>query len=165
MKAPVIDAFEFCRLEERTEGRFQVAELGRLVGECVDDSGSVEWVLQGGADQYGHPRLRLSVSGTLRLMCQRCLRPFTYPIDTDSVLILATDEAGADAIEERLADDAVDVIVGSRQMDVAALVEDDALLAIPPAPKHEVCPDRIAATDAPVAEKPSPFSVLKDLRQ
>jgi len=165
MKALVIDAFEFCRLEERAEGRFQVAELGRLAGECVDDSGSIEWVLQGGADQYGHPRLRLAVGGTLRLMCQRCLTPFAYRIDTDSVLILAADEAGADAIEERLADDAVDVIVGSRQMDVAALVEDDALLAIPPAPKHEVCPDSIAATGVPAVEKPSPFSVLKHLKQ
>lgn len=165
MKALVIDAFEFCRLKERAEGEFSVAELGRLAAECVDPSGSVEWSLQGGADQYGHPRLLLSVKATLRLMCQRCLTPFPCRIETHSVLILAPDEASADAIEERLADDAVDVIVGSRQMDGAALVEDDALLAIPPAPKHEICPDGIAAGSARAAEKTSPFSVLKKLKQ
>ncbi|MGB6056054.1 MAG: YceD family protein [Burkholderiaceae bacterium] len=165
MRAFVIDAFEFSRLKERAEGEFSVAELGRLAAECVDSSGSVEWSLQGGADQYGHPQLQLWVTATLQLMCQRCLTPFPYRLNTHSVLIMAPDEVSADAIEERLADDTVDVIVGSRQMGVAALVEDDALLAIPPAPKHEVCPDDIAAGGLQGAEKPSPFAVLKKLKQ
>lgn len=165
MKAFAIDAFDFCRLKERAEGEVAVAELGRLVQECADASGMLRWSLQGGADQFGHPRLELSVSGSVQLICQRCLKPFPYEMATQSVLILARDEDSADEIEELLADDAIDVIVGSARMDVLALVEDDALLAIPFAPKHAICPDQVVGAAPFSAEKPSPFSVLKDLKQ
>lgn len=165
MEAFVIDTFEFCRLKERAEGDVAVAELARLAQECADASGALHWSLQGGADQFGHARLELSVTGTVQLMCQRCLTPFAYRIATHSVLVLAPDEDGADAIEELLADDAIDVIVAPKRLDVMALVEDDALLALPFAPKHEICPDQVVVERLQSAQKPSPFAVLKDLKQ
>jgi len=165
VNAFVIDAFDFCRLKERAEGEVAVAELGRLESECADASGALRWSLQGGADQLGHPRLELAVSGAVQLICQRCLTPFSHTIAAQSVLVLARDEEDADKIEELLADDAIDVIVGSRRMDVMALVEDDALLAMPFAPRHEACPDQTGPDEVGEAVKPSPFSVLKGLKQ
>ncbi len=165
MKAFAIDAFDFCRLKERAEGEVAVAELARLVQECADQSGLLRWSLQGSTDQFGYPRLDLSVSGSVQLMCQRCLAPFRQDVATRSALVLAQDEAGADEIEESLADDAVDVIVGSRQMGVMALIEDEALLALPPAPRHDICPDAVAVERLEDAKKPSPFAVLKDLKR
>ena len=165
MNAFVIDAFDFCRLKERAEGEVAAAELGRLVSECADASGTLRWSLQGGADQLGHPRLELAVSGAVRLMCQRCLTPFSHTIATQSVLVLAQDEEDADKIEELLADDAIDVIVGSKRLDVMALVEDEGLLAMPFAPRHEACPDQPVSDGVDEAAKPSPFSVLKGLKQ
>lgn len=164
MKAFAIDAFDFCRLEEHAEGEADVAELSRLRQECADASGTLRWTLQGGADQFGHPKLELFVSGSVRLLCQRCLTPFAYDIAAHSVLILAPDEDGADKIEELLADDSVDVIVGSRRMDVLEIVEDEALLALPAAPRHEVCPDSEAVESLKSLKKISPFSVLKNLK-
>lgn len=165
MNAFVIDAFEFCRLKERREGTVAVADLPRLAKESADQSGAVSWSLQGGSSRQGHPQLTLVVSGAVRLMCQRCLTPFEFAIASESTLVLAPDEGSADEIDAQLADDAVEVIVGSRSFDIMQVVEDEALLTIPLSPKHEVCPDQLAASAAKDVEKTSPFAVLKNLKQ
>ncbi|HZW12770.1 MAG TPA: DUF177 domain-containing protein [Noviherbaspirillum sp.] len=161
----VIDAFEFCRLKERREGEIAVTDLPRLAAESVDNAGAVRWSLQGGNDKQGHPQLVLSISGSVRLMCQRCLTPFAFDIASDSVLILAPDESGADEIDALLGDESVEVIVGSRSFDIRQLIEDEALLAIPLSPKHETCPDQLMADSGGDSEKVSPFAVLKNLKQ
>lgn len=161
----MIDAFEFCRLKEHREGEIAVADMPRLAGESVDRSGVVHWSLQGGSAKKGHPQLILSVSGSVRLMCQRCLTPFEFVFASDSTLVVAPDEGGADEIEAQLDDDSGEVIVGSRDFDIAQLIEDEALLAIPLSPKHETCPDQLVPEAVRDAEKVSPFAVLKNLKQ
>jgi uncharacterized protein len=89
--------------------------------------------------------MTLSVSGTVQLVCQRCLAPFGYTIDSSTVLVLGKDDEEADEIEEVLDDETIDVIVGSRSCDMMDLLEDEALLALPQAPKHDVCPDTSSA--------------------
>lgn len=165
MNAFVIDAFEFCRLKERREGEFAVADLPRLAEESVDKTGSIHWKLEGCSNRQGYPQLRLSVSGALRLMCQRCLLPFEFQIASDSVLVLAQDEEAADEVEALLGDESVEVIVGSRSFDVAQFVEDEALLMIPLSPKHEICPDQLLPEASKDGDKTSPFAVLKNLKQ
>jgi len=165
MNAFVIDAFEFCRVKEHRDGELKVAELRRLAEESVDQSGIVRWALKGGSNKQGHPQLTLSVTGSVKLMCQRCLTPFDFAIASDSVLVLAPDEASADEIDALLADEDVEVIVGSRTFDILQLIEDEALLTIPLAPKHETCPDQLVQEPAKDVEKVSPFAVLKNLKQ
>jgi uncharacterized protein len=165
MNAFVIDVFEFCRLKERREGEIAVADLPRLANESVDNkSGAVRWALQGGSNAHGYPQLTLSVSGTVRLMCQRCLTLFEFGIASESTLVLAPDEDSADEIEALLADESVDVIAGSRNFDIRQVIEDEALLTIPLSPKHDTCPDQLAPAAAK-EENVSPFAVLKNLKQ
>lgn len=165
MSAFVIDAFDFSRLKERREGDVLVADLARLSAESVNKSASLHWTLQGGADSLNHPQLILSVSGSIELMCQRCMTPLKFAVESESILILAKTDERADEIDALLDDDNVDVIVGSKALNVMELVEDEALLAIPLAPKHDVCPDNAALDDLMGAKKPSPFAVLKGLKQ
>lgn len=165
MNALVIDAFEFCRLKESREGEIAVADLPRLADESVDKTGLVRWALQGGSNWQGHPQLTLSVSGAVQLMCQRCLTPFGFNIESESVLILAQDEGSADEMDALLVDEPVEVIVGSRSLNIAVLIEDDALLTIPLSPKHGVCPDRLMPEPVKEVEKASPFAVLKNLKK
>ena len=164
MNANVIDAFEFCRLKQQAQGAIPVAELGRLAQETVDRSGTIAWTLSGDIDKLGHAQLSLTVSGAVNLICQRCLTALSFEIDSKSLLVLAKDEAQADTIEALLDDDGIDVIVGSATFDVTYLIEDEALLALPLAAKHEACPDG-AAAQAKSAERPSPFAVLGKLKQ
>lgn len=164
MDAFVIDAFDFCRQKQQRSGETALSDLPRLTAELTDVQGTLQWVVGGGADDHGHPSLTLRVSGPVHLRCQRCLSPFEYAIDSESVLILAQDEASADALEEQLDDDSLDVVVGSRTMDVAGLIEDEALLALPLAPKHEVCPDPTVLQAVNNDMQDSPFAVLKNLK-
>jgi uncharacterized protein len=164
MNAFVIDTFEFSRLKERREGELAVSDFARLTEELADTSGVIRWVLQGGTCLSGHPQLTLSVSATVQLMCQRCLLPFAFEVVSESVLILAKDDAAADEIDAMLADDRIDVIVGAKAMNILELIEDEALLTIPLSPKHAVCPDQVGQ-DAEVmasAKRASPFEVLKN---
>ena len=178
MQAFVIDAFAYCRLEEQRSGSILVADLPRLSGECANTEGALNWSLSGGKDGLGHPQLILSVTGSVNLMCQRCLTPLAFDIDSESILILAKNEENADEIDALLDDDEVDVVVGSKAFDVNDLIEDEALLAIPQSPKHAVCPDVVlvsssqseaannvdAVDAASTGGKVSPFAVLKKLQ-
>ncbi|MFN3792564.1 YceD family protein [Massilia sp.] len=167
MSAFVIDAFEFCRNSGHREGTTPVAEMSRLAAECADGSGEasgeIRWAIDGSLTKQGYPAMTLSVAGTVKLACQRCLAPFEYEIDSSTMLVLGKDDEDADAIEEILDDESIDVIVGSRECDIRQLLEDEALLALPQAPKHEVCPDT-QLLDALKTEKVSPFAALKNLK-
>jgi len=165
MSAFVIDAFELCRSNGRLEGEFKLSELPRLAQESVDASGQVRWSLIGEVDKLGHSRLALNVSGSVRLMCQRCLTPFDFQIGSAAELALAEDEAGADELEEFLSNEPVEVIVGSKAFNVQDLIEDEALLAIPASPKHDSCVAQPLRENGDEMAKVSPFEVLKKLKQ
>jgi uncharacterized protein len=70
----------------------------------------------------------------MELPCQRCLDPIRVPIAIDAELQLA--ETVREISE---ADDEIDRVLASRRMDVASLVEDEVILALPMAPRHEEC--------------------------
>jgi uncharacterized protein len=163
MSGFVIDAFEFCRNNGYREGVTLVADMPRLVADCANASGELSWSIQGGQTKQGYPSMTLSVSGTVQLVCQRCLAPFGYGIDSSTMLVLGKDDQDADGIEEVLDDETIDVIVGSHTTDIMQLLEDEALLALPQAPKHEVCPDT-KLMDSLKSEKVSPFAALKSLK-
>ena len=163
MSAFVIDAFEFCRSNGHREGVTPVAEMSRLNQDCADHSGEVTWAVDGATSKQGYPQLTLSVSGAVQLLCQRCLTPYSFDMDSATVLILGKDDGHADEIEDILDDESIDVIVGSRTCDIRDLIEDEALLALPQVPKHDTCPDT-GLLDTLKSEKPSPFAGLKDLK-
>ncbi|MDL2355082.1 MAG: YceD family protein [Pseudomonadota bacterium] len=163
MSAFVIDAFEFSRSNGHRDGVTPVATMSRLNKDCADQSGEIAWSVDGAVTSHGYPALTLAVTGTVQLMCQRCLTPFAYAIDASTMLVLGKDDDEADQIEEVLDDESIDVIVGSRTTDMRDLIEDEALLALPQVPKHAVCPDSKLIDELATA-KPSPFAALKDLK-
>ena len=163
MNAFVIDAFEFCRSNGSREGVTPVAEMTRLTKDCADTSGTISWKVEGGTSKMGFPQMTLSVKGTVQLVCQRCLTPYAFDMNSSTLLMLGKDDEQADEIEEMVDDETIDVIVGSRSMDLMDLVEDEALLALPHTPKHDVCPDSALLEKAKSA-KLSPFDALKGLK-
>lgn len=162
MSELIIDAFEFCRLKDYKDGTLEISSLARLCEESPNETRSLNWSLTGGTNQAGHAQLMLGVDGVISLICQRCLTPVDVNIDSASTLVLAHSESEADDIEVLLSDDSVDVVAVSKKIDITELIEDEALLAIPQAVKHDFCPgDANAALDA--VKKPSAFAALKDL--
>lgn len=163
MSAFVIDAFEFCKNDGHREGSTPLVEMTRLAAESTDKSGDIRWSIQGGQTRQGYPSLTLVVAGHVKLVCQRCLQPMDYEIDSSTMLVLGENDEDADAIEEILDDESIDVIVGSRTCDIRELLEDEALLALPQSPRHDVCPDT-GLLDSLKTDKVSPFAALKNLK-
>ena len=152
----VIDGLQFARGAQAVRGVLGMEQLPRLA-ELQGTTEGLAFGVRGGMRDDGKPCLWISVSGELRLVCQRCLGRLIFPLSADVELVLTEDPR---EIEE--ADDEADRVLASRAMNVARLVEDEVLLALPMVPRHERC--SVEAT-AVRETKPSPFSVLTELKR
>jgi len=164
MSSHQIAPSDFCRAGETLEGKVPVAGLERLSSVCADTAGEMAWKVKGALDVHQKPRLQISVSGDIRLVCQRCLDVMPFRLETETAVVVAFSEKEADEVESALEDDdRTEVIVSDGKVDVMDLVEDEALLALPLSPRHDICPDKEAGRWK--EEKESPFSILGQLKR
>ncbi|MEK6245677.1 MAG: DUF177 domain-containing protein [Pseudomonadota bacterium] len=140
---PLIDGLEFARTGSKLQGAWPVADFSRLRDALCTNEGTLQVELLGVPQERGRPALRLRVGGALQLVCQRCLGALEFALHIDVSLQLAATQAEVDA--EPLAVEGPERIVASREMPVRDLVEDELLLAIPLAPRHERCAGWLAA--------------------
>lgn len=105
----------------------------------------------------------------LGLICQRCLCPMTYPVAADFKLVWVRAVGEAESLPE-----GYDALVSaSGRVNVAALVEDELLLALPMVARHEPpgkCAVELDATrerqsDVEDNAASGPFAVLKTLKR
>jgi uncharacterized protein len=130
----VIDSLEFARTEQTLHGNLPLPGLTRLKDSLVDVLGAVEFEVKGSHDARRRPILRLAIHGMLHLQCQRCLGALDHPLQVlNTLLLVNAGEAAAGDLDE---DDA-EWIEASGNLDVAALVEDEIILSLPYAPRHE----------------------------
>ncbi len=156
----VIDSLSFAREGKSLQGELPVAGLKRLHDLLAEIAGVVAYRLSGRMSRQGKPQLLLEVVGEVPVVCQRCLGRFDYPLSIVSTLELIADEAGL--TQDELEDDTRDYLVAQKEMDVAALVEDEIILALPPAPRHDDCalPDSSSR-----GTKVSPFAALAAMKK
>lgn len=152
----VIDGLQFARGAQEVRGALGMEHLPRLA-EMQGATEGLAFGLRGGMRDDGKPCLWISVSGELRLVCQRCLGQLVFPLSVDVELALTEDPREIEQTE-----DEVDRVLASRAMNVAQLVEDEVLLALPMVPRHERCSVEIPAERDLNA---SPFSVLTELKR
>ena len=156
--ASVIDGIEFARSNSRLGGRRPVSDLVRIRENLLTAEGTLEYAIEGLPQVQGRPALRVQVSGALVLQCQRCLGRLDHEVRSDSLLLLYGDEAELAALPVEV--DGPERIVARKEMPVLELLEDEVLLAVPYAPRHEKCKSR--AGDAPAAQQ-RPFAGLRAL--
>jgi len=157
---PSIDGFEFASAGAKQRGVLAVSGFPRLRDVLASDAGEVAYEISGVRDERGRPSLRVKVDGTLTLRCQRCLEPMPFEVHTDETLVLAATlseiHAEPASVESR------DRVVAGKDMALRELIEDELILAVPYAPRHEEC----TAAGEEVqgrAEKASPFAGLRGL--
>jgi uncharacterized protein len=157
----VIDSLEFARTGQTLRGSLPLAGLARLKGSLADTLGTVEFEVRGGEDARHRPVLTVAVHGALRLQCQRCLEALDHPLRVLNTLVLVT---GSGAAADEQDDEDGEWIEASREFDLVALIEDEILLSLPYAPRHEegTCrPLRTAATDSAAAAAFAGLAALK----
>ena len=110
--------------------------------------------------------LRLQAGTTLSLTCQRCLAPVEMPVSVDRAFRFVPDEETAAAQDDGSEED---VLALSRAFDLHQLVEDELLMEMPLAPRHETCPPvHVVVEDegfeGSSARHENPFAVLGNLK-
>lgn len=153
-----IDSLDFARKGKQLSGEIPVTELSRLADMLASSDGLISYQLSGFIDKDGNPMLELSLAGLCYLRCQRCLQAMDYRIDQVSRLMLTEEQPESD-----LEEDDFDRISPDANLDVAGLVEDEILLNLPFAPKHEAgtCEAETAGLQQ---GKENPFAVLRSLK-
>ena len=176
---PFIDSLDFARNGQKISGEVSVAELSRLHDMLEVPQGTLSYTLQGGMDSPGNIFrgdlfLVVRVTGLCRLRCQRCLEGMDHQVLLDTRLFLR-DQKSLDALSE---EEEFDSILADAHLDVMSLLEDEILLSLPIAPKHDAGghdaaghePGACRATEEKQAhpedqnqEEQNPFAVLAKL--
>jgi len=164
----------FARSAGRYAGEERLAHFQRLVEETkgVGSENYVIYSAQGEirTDAAGQSEVWLQLEGsvTLSLVCQRCLGPVDVDVAFErSFRFVATEELAE--VEDEESEE--DVLVLSRDFNLLELLEDELLMAMPPAPLHDQCPVAIkmqvvdANFEAAEQSQPHPFSVLSALKK
>ena len=168
-----LDVRRFAEAAAELAAEDKVRGYGRLLAETEGRGGDspVRWSAQGELRNAGHlhPQawVHLKADTALPLVCQRCLAPVDVPVAIERSFRFVADEATA-AAEDDAAEE--DVLAQSRSFDLVELVEDELLMALPVAPRHEVCPEpvRMAAGEEEfeqaLARRDNPFAALARLK-
>lgn len=137
---PKVDPLRLVERKESLSGALDVREL-EFVGESLAEGTepvNVAWHIAGMRNDEGRPALALTLEGALPLTCQRCLGVFAWPLQQQTQVLVARNDAEMAALDE-VTDD--EVILGSMQVGAYTLVEDELLLSMPFAPVHPgACP-------------------------
>ena len=154
----VINSLAFSRDAGSLHGELPIASLTRVLDMLVDSTGNLSYRVEGRLGSRNRRQLVLQLDGVLSVCCQRCLEGVDYPLDVRRVFEFVADEE--ELTQEEIEDDSKDFLPVQEEFDVAALIEDEVILELPSAPRHESC---ALPNTGQETGKISPFSVLKGL--
>jgi len=168
-----LDVKGFAEDGRAISGEQPVQKHERLMAETQGRGGEspVTWSATGELRNPGHVHpevwLHLKANAVLSLTCQRCLGPVEVAVAVERSFRFVPDEDMAAAQDEESEED---VLALSRSFDLVELVEDELLMELPLAPRHEVCPEpvKLAVADeefeASSSARENPFAMLGKLR-
>jgi uncharacterized protein len=135
--------------------RVRAATMPRLAGLLAKEGAADQLFLEAEFRQgpEGFPEVRLRITGTLQLVCQRCLRPLDWPVAIDVRLTVVATEAETGELADPF--DSVMLDAGELQLLVAA--EDELLANLPLAPVHAdnaACPAADGTAQGEAANRP-----------
>ncbi len=167
------DVAGFAEAGARVSGQDPLDRYRRLAGEANAESAGdslVEWQAEGlqrvSAGGAIAPWLHVEAQTGLPMVCQRCLGVFEVRLVVDRWFRFAADEATAATEDEESEED---VLALEREIDLRALIEDELLMEIPSAPRHEECPQPLPLSvadedfESEQQARPNPFAVLGGL--
>lgn len=159
------DALKLSASGESLAGEVDAADLPRIADRLAPgaSAATLSWRLAGGSDGQRRPAMTLTVSGSVPLVCQRCLQIFSATVNQTTELLLARSEAEM----ARLDADESEVVLATERLDPLMLVEDELLLSLPFSPRHAdgECDAALATVEASSHGKAFPFSQLGELQK
>lgn len=154
------DPIAFARAAGQLSGEAALAAMTRLQDRLAGDSATVAYVVRGKVDQRQRPLLELEITGKPSLRCGRCLAPLDYALRLQSSVLLM--EPGS-VLQEDDDPDSPEWIEAGPELDVLELVEDEILLSLPLAVRHEQGKCSDGGVTGRSNERDNPFSRLATL--
>lgn len=137
------DAFKLAARASSVSGSLDARRLANVADSLApgDDPVPIAWTVEGRRSAEGRPAISIDIEGDVPLVCQRCLARMAWPVSQGTEVLLAHDE---DELATLDAETDGEVILADRPLDAATLVEDELVLTLPFAPRHEgECPGRL----------------------
>ncbi len=165
MTMKICDVWELARLAGTIEGELPLREAPRLAEPLLDAEGALRYRLSGMTDERGRPAARLEVEGSVRARCDRCGEAVQLKIAESVQFFFVAEERELAALPIDEAPE--EPLLGSSRFDVSALVEDQAILALPISPRHAACRPDLPLTEesAGSGDSRQPFGVLAALKK
>ena len=158
---PFIDSLDFARNGQKMSGELPIVEMLRLTDVLSSPQGMLSYTVQGGVDRQEISWLDVSVAGICQLRCQRCLSDMAYEIQLDAHLLLR-DQAGLDALSDD--EEEFDSVLAEERLDLLNLLEEEILLNLPFAPKHEQGDCQATNSENSLKDTIHPFAALAKLK-
>jgi uncharacterized protein len=164
-----ISPFKLARQGQVLQGVIQVKGMERLVQVLSRDDAGIAVTLHFDKDPQGVSFARGHLSAKVEMICQRCMKPMTVPVEADvSLGFVTTDEQAG-----KLSDRYEPCMVTDEPVSLAGIVEDEIMLALPIVALHpeQSCEPvmeklhREAREIGQPVEKPNPFAVLSQLKR
>jgi uncharacterized protein len=114
-------------------GELELRRFARLVGMLHSDAGSVRASLRFNQGRGGWLEVAVHYEASVELTCQRCLEPFRHELAEDVNVVLVDPEAVPATVPEGF--EPYELAEGG--FSPLQLIEDELIVAIPLAPKHE----------------------------
>ncbi len=165
-----LDVAAACRQGAVLQGEWAIAGMERLAASLAGPSdAAAAWQARASLKPVagGEPELWLDLAAQAEvpLQCQRCLQPMAMALEVDRRFRFARSEEEAAELDELSEDD---VLALPQRLDLAELLEDELILALPLVPRHDdACPEPLPLpAEEPEAEDeaPHPFAALAALR-
>lgn len=148
------------RHHETVNGQLKLSAMPNLCESQNRQSGEVQASLSVIMREDGQTVLRGEASAELALDCQRCLQPLVETFIASFELVLLKYEHQLDNVS-----DEDDAIVVEEQLELAPLIEQELILALPMIAKHDDCQADYENSEKMAVERQQPFANLKDLLQ
>lgn len=156
----VLDVEELASRRAVLAGAVDPASMPRLLELVTARPGEIAYHIEFTRHVSRRPKMLGHVEGVLPLVCQRCLGRLDWSFDTRFEIVVVD--------SERVETGGLDALVcSSGRIELARVIEDELLLALPNAPVHphgacEAPPIRVSG-EQPRSLRPSPFSALRAL--
>lgn len=163
-----VDPRQFAEQRRQLRGRVAISEMPRLADLVGSEAGSSEAELSFEIGEGRRPEIRGWVRGEVERICQRCLQRMPESLSAEFELTVVDSDEEA----ERLSADRDPLVANKRAISIAALLEDELILALPIIALHpsgSPCAEQAAAAAeqaGPVEpQRKNPFAVLASLKR
>ncbi len=160
-----VDAARMVAERRLFAGSLPIAGMTRLLPSLADDRGEARFELEFGQGELGDPELHVHVRAAVDLQCQRTLETFELPLEVDTQLGLIDNEQQ----EAGLPEGVEPLLLDNGTLQLAAVIEDELLLALPLVPVKPGSQLPEFDSGEPAAEaadaRENPFAVLGKLKQ